>query len=133
MVDVPVPLMAAWVRRSVIAANLTYAVLLLVLGLLPGIPEIASGVPDTAAHGIAYAGFASLLFAFFLPLAGRGKAAVLSVIAAIVYGGLVEALQVLQPVRSVEIRDIGSNSFGAVIAALALYLVVGLRTGERDA
>lgn len=124
--------MATWNRRSVIAANLAYAALLLVLGVLPGVPAFAPGVSDSTAHGIAYAGFAALLFAFFLPLVGRGRAAVFSVLGSIAYGGLVEALQTLQPARSVEIGDIAANSVGAVIAAFALYLVLGFRTGERD-
>jgi VanZ family protein len=132
MVDVPVPLMTTLNRRSVVAANLAYAALLLLLGVLPGVPEIAPGVSDSAAHGIAYAGFAALLFVSFLPRVGKRKAAVVSVLGAIAYGGLVEALQIFQPARSVEIRDIVANSVGAVIAALVLYLVLGHRAGERD-
>jgi len=112
-------------RRLLIAANLAFATLLLVLGVVPDIPEIGADIPDVAAHGIAYAAQTVLLFAMLLPSTGRCSAAILAALAAIAYGGLVEGLQSFQPARTVEIRDLGANALGAVVAATLLYLVGG--------
>jgi len=113
------------VRRFVIVANLLYAAFLLLLGVAPDVPDIAAEIPDFAAHGIAYAAHAALMFALFLPSVGRGNAAILAFAGAVVYGGLVEGLQFLQPARTVEIRDLVANTVGAGVVAMVLYLVTG--------
>jgi VanZ family protein len=128
MADVSVPLMTKQIRRFVIVANLVYAASLLLLGVVPDVPDVALDIPDFAAHGIAYAAHAALIFALFLPSIGRGNAAVLAFAGAVVYGGFVEALQFLQPARTVEIRDLFANSAGAGLAAIILYFVTGPRT-----
>ncbi|MBD3855131.1 MAG: VanZ family protein [Acidobacteria bacterium] len=69
----------------------------------------------------------ALMFALLLPSIGRGNAAVLAFVGAVIYGGLVEALQFLQPARTVEIRDILANSVGAGMAAIVLYFVTAPR------
>jgi VanZ family protein len=125
MVDVSLPLMGTRVRRLVIVGNLLYAAILLSLGVFPDVPEIAKDVPDFAAHGFAYAAHTALLFALLIPSIGRCNAAVFAVVGAILYGGLVEMLQFLQPTRTVEIRDLGANTIGAAVAASVLYLVTG--------
>jgi VanZ family protein len=125
MADVPVPLMARQFRRFVIAANLVYAAVLLSLGVLPDVPEIAAGIPDSTAHGFAYAAHTVLLFALLLPAIGKKNAVLLAVAGAVLYGGLVEILQYFQPARTVEIRDLGANAIGALVAATVLYLVTG--------
>jgi len=117
--------MAKQVRRFVIVANLVYAAVLLCLGVIPDVPEVAVDIPDFAAHGLAYAGHTVLLFFLLLPLIGRGNAPVFALTGAVLYGGLVEALQFLQPQRSVEMRDLLANAIGAVAAATLLYLVTG--------
>ena len=115
-------------RRFVIAANLVYAAVLLFLGVVPDAPSIGVDIPDFAAHGVAYAVQTVLLFALFLPSIGRGNAAIFAVAGAVIYGGFVEALQFLQPVRIVEIRDLLANSVGAGIAGMSLYLATEPRT-----
>jgi VanZ family protein len=125
MADVPVPLMARQFRRFVIAVNLVYAATLLSLGVVPDVPEITAGIPDFAAHGFAYAAHTVLLFALLLPSIGKGNAVLLAVAGAVLYGGLVEILQYFQPARTVEIRDLGANAIGALVAATVLYLVTG--------
>ena len=117
-------------RRFVIAANLVYAAVLLCLGVAPDVPGIAVNIPDFAAHGLAYAAHTVLLFALLMPLIGRGNATIFAVAGAILYGGLVEALQFFQPARTVEIRDLLANSVGAGMAAIILYLVTGPRTTD---
>ncbi len=133
MADVPVPLMAKRIRGFVIAANLVYAVSLMLLGVAPDVPSVAVNIPDFVAHGIAYAAHTALIFALFLPTVGRGNAAILAFAGAVVYGGLVEVLQFLQPARTVEIRDLLANSVGAGTAAAVLFLLTGPRTtGDRE-
>jgi VanZ family protein len=116
------------VRRFVIVANLVYAAVLLVLGVVPDVPDFASDIPDFATHGFAYAAHTALLFALLLPSIGRGSAAIFAVVGAVLYGGLVEMLQFFQPARTVEIRDLLANSGGAGMAAMILYLLTGPRT-----
>jgi len=125
MADVPVPLMAKKLRRFVIVANLVYAAVLLCLGVIPDVPEVAVDIPDFAAHSLAYAAHTVLLYALLLPSFGRGNAAIIAFTGAVLYGGIVEALQFLQPVRTVEMRDLLANAIGAVVAATLLYLVTG--------
>jgi len=122
--------MARKIRRFVIAANLVYAASLLFLGVAPDVPDFGVDFPDFAAHGIAYAAHTALMFALLLPLAGRGNAAMLAFAGAFLYGGLVEALQFLQPARTVEIRDLLANAVGAGMAAMFLYFVTGSRTTD---
>jgi VanZ family protein len=120
--------MARKIRGFVIVANLVYAAVLLCLGVIPDVPEIAVDIPDFAAHGLAYAAHTVLLYALLLPSIGRGTTAIFAVAGAVLYGGLVEALQFFQPARTVEIRDLLANSVGAGMAAMILYLVTGPRT-----
>lgn len=115
------------VRRIVVIANLACAVALLVLGLLPELPAVATGIPDHTAHALAYAVQAGLLFALFLPSVGAGMAALLAAAIAVLYGGFVEALQLLQPARAAEILDVAANAAGAVLAASIAYLLIRLR------
>jgi len=111
------------VRSVVFVANLIYAAVLLVLGLSPNPPAFATGVSDHAAHALAYAVQAGLLFALFLPSAGRGMAALLAAAVAVLYGGFVETLQLLQPERTFEYIDLGANLVGAGMAAsIAFFL-----------
>jgi VanZ family protein len=110
-------------RGFVIFGNLAYAAVLLSLGVVPDAPEIVKAMPDFVAHGLASAVHTVLLFALLLPLVGNCRAAILAVAGAAVYGGLVEMLQFFQPARTVEIRDLGANAIGAVVAAMVLYPV----------
>jgi VanZ family protein len=121
MVDVPVPLMAT--PRLLIAANLAYAVVLLILGLVPEVPQPMAGISDSVAHAVAYAILAALLFVLLAPSAGLGAAATLAVAGAVLYGGVVETLQLLQPARTADIRDLGANAVGAAAAVSILYLL----------
>jgi VanZ family protein len=128
MADVSISLMAT--RRLVIAANLIYAVALLVVGLIPSIPEAVAGVSDHLAHAMAYAVQAVLLYGLFLRSCGRGRAAVLAIGVAVLYGGFVEMLQSLQPTRTVEAADLVANTVGAAAATVIVYIVTGTRATD---
>jgi VanZ family protein len=119
-------------RRTAIAANVVYAVVLLTLGLIPDVPQVLPGFTDVVAHAVAYSVQALLLFVLLLPSAGRERAALLSAAGAIAFGGLVEALQLVQPARSVEFRDLVANTLGAAITASILYLVTGVTATDTD-
>ena len=114
-------------RRLVVVANLACAVVLLVLGLLPEMPAVALNVSDHTAHALAYAVQAGLLFALFLPSIGRGMAALLAAAVAVLYGGFVEVLQLLQPARTTEIVDLAANVAGAGMAATIAYFLTPMR------
>jgi VanZ family protein len=118
------------VRRTVIAANLVYAIALMILGLIPSVPGAGAGLPDHVAHAAAYAIQAVLLFVLFLRPGRRGRTALLALGVAVLYGGCVEILQSLQPARTVEFADLVANAVGASSAALILYLVAGAGSTE---
>ena len=104
-------------RRMAIAANLLYAVVLLALGLIPNVSRLAPYTSDLVAHAAAYAIQAAFLYALLLPSCGSGKAALLAGLGATLYGGAVEASQLLQPTRVFELRDLAANATGAASAA----------------
>jgi VanZ family protein len=121
MVDVPIPLMAS--RRTLIAVNSLYAAALLILGLIPKVPEVVAGVSDHLAHAAAYAVQTVLLFILLLPFRGPGRAGVIAVLGAVLYGGCVEMLQSLQPARAVEVTDLVANAVGACTAGSIAFLL----------
>lgn len=117
-------------KRQLAAANLLYAVVLLSLGILPTLP--GARVPDHAAHALAYGFQAGLLYLFLLPSQSRRTAALLAAAGAIVYGGLVEALQLVQPSRTFEIVDLVANAVGAVSTVSIAYLLTRRAKVEAD-
>ena len=117
-------------RRLAIAANLLYAVVLLALGLISDVSRFVPilNTPDLVAHAAAYAVQAAFLYALLLPTCGQGRAALLSAFGATLYGGVIEASQLLQPARVFEARDLAANAVGAASAAAVLYLATSRRS-----
>jgi VanZ family protein len=111
-------------KRRLAVVNLLYAGVLLSLGIVPTLPTAA--VSDHAAHALAYGLQAGLLYVFLLPTQNRGAAAILAATGAIVYGGLIEALQLVRPARSFELLDLAANAAGAVLAVSIAYLLTGI-------
>lgn len=124
--------MSTRVRGLLIAVNLAYAALLLVLGLSPRLPAVAENLSDDFFHMLAYGVQSTLLFLLIVESFGRKKAAFLALAVSIAYGGCVEGLQALQPARSVEMSDVASNALGAGIAAMAAFLLSQERQAEED-
>jgi VanZ family protein len=114
--------MSARHRGLVIVLNLVYAMVLLVLGLLPSVGNVAPGIPDQVAHSIAYGVQAVLLTLLFMPAGGIWRGAFAAFSMALVYGGLVEGLQILQPQRTVELSDLMANSLGAAAGAASMIV-----------
>lgn len=111
-------------------ANLLYAVVLLSLGALPNIR--VEGVPDHIAHAMAYGVQAGLLYLFLMRMLRPMTAALLAATGTMFYGGLIEALQLIQPSRTFEILDLAANAVGAVAAAsIAFILTPPVRAEHR--
>ena len=95
-----------------------YALLVLIVSLIPVPSQTGVGHLDKAAHVCEY-----LLFAWLLKRGWRASGAPESIgrrrawIAATVYGGLMELLQGLTPHRTPETADAVTNLLGALLGA----------------
>ena len=109
------------------AANVGYAILLVIMALIPTTSRVTElSVPDWFAHAVAYGIQAALIFWALLPSISRHRALLMGVVGASVFGMVTEGLQLLQPVRSVEFKDLVANTAGAllvcgIIAGLGRY------------
>lgn len=106
--------------------NALYATALVAMALSPSLPAAVSDlvdVPDWAAHGLAYGVQASLIFWARLPVAGHLRAAATGIVGASAFGAVTECLQLLQPARVVEVRDLAANTVGAVLVCGAVATV----------
>jgi VanZ family protein len=115
-------------------ANAAYAAILVVLALLPSIPPVAGRVieiPDWAAHGTAYGVQAALLIWAWLPSIGTLRSAVAGIVGASSFGAVTETLQLLQPARSVEARDLAANAIGALVFGGLVVIVRTAMSGRR--
>ncbi len=98
------------------AANIGYAAVLVVMALLPSTSVVTDlFVPDWIAHAMAYGIQAALVFWAVLPSLGRNRALAIGVVTASAFGVLTEGLQLLQPGRSVEFKDLVANTTGALL------------------
>ena len=103
--------------------NILYAILLVVGGLI-AIPTGAGGsVPDEALHGSAYGLQAALLFWFFGIRMRPRRAIVAGVVCATLFGAMVEALQLLQPARTAELKELLANAVGACLVGAVIALL----------
>jgi VanZ family protein len=120
-------------RRSIVplrwAINAGYAILLVVMAVVPRPSSVVVSLgPDWLAHGSAYGIQAGLLIWALSPVLGGAGALVAGILGAGLFGAATEALQFLQPERSVELRDVVANGAGAIVVGLAIALV--RRTGS---
>ena len=115
--------MARPFRLTMIAANLVYAAALFMAGVSPNLPDVAIGITDHAAHSVAAAIQAALLFTLLLAWTGKGTAALLAAAGATLYGGFIETMQFFQPSRTTEIADLVANAVGACTTAAIVFLV----------
>jgi VanZ family protein len=104
--------------------NLGYAILLIVLALVPSAAlSTTLVIPDCFAHAVAYGVQAGLLFWALKPTLGRAKSLAMGGFGAILFGLCTECLQLLQPERTVELRDVVANTIGVIAAAGAIGVV----------
>lgn len=99
------------------AANAGYAILLVIMAVLPSstLTAVGSSVPDWLGHGVAYGIQMALVYWAARPSLGHGRSLAVGVIAAGVFGLMTEGLQILQPARTVELKDLAANAVGALI------------------
>lgn len=121
-------------RRSILplrwAINAGYAILLVVMAVMPHTSSVAvSLVPDWLAHASAYGIQAGLLIWALSPVVGGAGALAAGILGAGLFGAATEALQFLQPERTVEFRDVVANGVGAIVVGLSIALVT--RSGSR--
>jgi len=96
--------------------NLGYAVSLAIMAVVPSTSGISQlSIPDWCAHAAAYGLQAALLFWACRLSFTRGSAMVYGFVGASAFGMATEALQLLQPERSVELKDLAANSAGALL------------------
>jgi len=115
------------------ATNAGYAILLVIMALVPSMSSIAElSPPDWISHAVAYGVQAALIFWACLPTRGRNRALLIGVVGASGFGIVTEALQFFQPSRSVELEDLAANSVGALLVCCLIVGVArlaGRRTG----
>lgn len=103
--------------------NILYAILLMVGGLVTLPAGSSGGVPDVVLHGFAYGLQAALLIWMFSSAMRPRNAIVTGLVCATLFGGMVEILQLFQPVREVELKDLLANTVGACIVGMVIALV----------
>lgn len=112
------------------AVNIGYAILLVVLALLPSTVRVAQlAISDWFAHATAYGIQAALVCWASRPSLGRNRALAVGFLGASGFGVLTEGLQLLQPGRSVEFKDLVANTIGAFLVCV---IIAGVsRVGTR--
>jgi VanZ family protein len=104
---------------------------LIVMAVMPHPSSaVVSLAPDWLAHASAYGIQAGLLIWALSPVLGGAGALVAGIVGAGLFGAATEALQFLQPERSVEFRDVVANSVGAIVVGLAVALVTRSGSGR---
>jgi VanZ family protein len=113
------------------AINLGYAILLIVMAVIPpASSEVVASVPDWLVHAAAYGAQAGLLFWAMLPVVGLRRALVSGILGAGLFGAATETLQMLQPARTVEVRDVVANSVGAIVVGLTIAIMARSGSGR---
>jgi VanZ family protein len=100
--------------------NIVYAVGVLMLALMPTVPNPGFEVPDVAAHAMVYGIQVALLFAMLRSIVAAPAAVGLAWLGATVFGLVTESLQAFQPDRMVELRDIVANGAGATLVGVVI-------------
>ncbi|MCU0302837.1 MAG: hypothetical protein MUC56_02110 [Thermoanaerobaculales bacterium] len=112
------------------SANLAYAALLVVAALLPSTSSLVHHAPpDWLSHGAAH-GLQSVLLCWALaPSLGARRGLAGAFLGAVAFGTVTEGLQLLQPGRAVEGRDLIANAAGALLACATIAAIKGRDRG----
>jgi VanZ family protein len=140
MADVPIPVIALRREREQPSpivpgvalrwsANLAYAALLVTIALLPSTSSVLRHAPpDWLSHAAAYGLQCVLLHWALARSVGAHRALLGAFLGAVAFGSVNEGLQLLQPGRAVEARDLLANATGALIACGA---IAGIRRRDQ--
>jgi len=110
-----------------------WALIILVVSVIPGedLPSLSIWEPDKVMHALVY-GILCYLLAFsiaknrFIP-----KQTILyAIVLCILYGFVIELIQLLLPTRSFDLLDAVANSTGCLLAGGLILLFSGLRRGK---
>jgi VanZ family protein len=119
------------VRRSpgvlwLLVLNLSYAATVAALSLAAAPPRVpVLSTTDWLAHGLAYGLQVVLLHGLFRRLVGSAAAIAAAGAVALAFGATMEALQLLQPSRYFEGRDLAANAVGVGCAVAGLAVLSG--------
>lgn len=120
LADVPISLNGMSAIRLLI--NILYAILLIAGGLVTLPVSSGGGVPDVVLHGSAHGLQAALLYWLFASTMRPRGAIVAAVCCATLFGAMVEFLQLFQPMREVELKDVFANTAGACVVGMVIDL-----------
>ncbi len=126
----PPQVFSGWGRPLLV--NLGYAASLVLLSLMsspPAVPILSQ--KDWLAHGLAYGIQVFLLHELFRRRIGSTSAIVAAAATGLVFGAVVEALQLLQPARFFEVSDVLANAVGVAAAAALLAIATGRQAGSK--
>ena len=114
-------------RRWVVALAASYALLLLLLSLMP-VPQVARQVGSPMGHALAY----GLPVAVLAPLLGRRGDRLALALALWGFGAAVEGLQALVDWRSGKLEDVAWNTVGVLGGLMAAHAIERLWRGLGD-
>ena len=115
------------VPRGRLIGNLAYASALLALGLAPTIPGLGTVASDGLVHATATGAQVLLLFWLLTTAISPLVAVISSGLAAFLFGGFVEVLQLFQPARYVQLSDLAANAVGSILVCITIGLVLASR------
>jgi VanZ family protein len=109
----------------IIVCNLVYAIVLLVLALIPVSPQVIPKVhlTDTVAHAAVYGLQAGMMLWLLKRMLTVGKAFVFAWLGATLYGLVTELAQLLVAARSFEVSDMVADAVGAALVLAAVGTV----------
>jgi len=110
------------------AITVIWALIILVISVIPGadLPSLSIWEPDKVMHALVYGVLTILLFFTlqnFYPL--RAKNNFLAVGLCILYGFIIELIQLFLPTRSFDMLDALANSTGCVLAMAVILVISG--------
>jgi VanZ family protein len=114
-----------WIRG---VCNLACAVLLVISALAPRPPVAVAAieVSDLLMHGVAYGVQALLMLWLLAALTEPARAMAGAWLVATLLGLATELLQMLQPARSAEVRDLVADGVGAAVAVALGWVLMRL-------
>lgn len=121
MVDVNPTRQAQLAMGAAIAVNLTYAAAISALALTPSPPPI--GGSDWLLHGLTFGVQTLLLYALVRQRWTRFQSLASAAAGALLYGGVIEVLQLLVPGRYFELSDLIANAGGVLLGSGLLLLL----------
>ena len=114
-------------QRSWAVLLFAWTVLIMVLSVIPGadLPTLTLWEPDKIMHAFVYGVLTFLTFQWlksFPAFASLNKKAIISVIVCILYGFIIELIQLILPTRKFDLLDELANTIGCLIS-VAVILV----------